>query len=1017
MKPLKLTMQAFGPFAGTQEVDFTRLGENPLFLINGTTGAGKTTILDGICYALYGSTTGDEREGKQMRCDFADASVTTVVTLEFALGDKCYRVEREPDQEVAKLRGEGTTEKKAKVALYEITDDGSKLLANKAKEVSEHIENLLGLNASQFRQVMVLPQGKFRELLTASSDQREKILASLFQTHVYEQIQKKLAEMASGIYRQHQEYKQRQAVLLQSAGVDTEEALLQQQKELQPQLEGAQKQKDAADERYAAVQLEAQQAKALESAFAEHERLQQELRDCMALSPQVAVQQQELGLAQQASKILPAWHAWQKAETALGGVQKQQQHQAGVVEAAGQALQAASARAAMAVKAFAAVDGLKAEKIKLEGYRPLLQKLANARAALATTEKQKNSAGSALQKQREAVKASQEKLQALADEIARLRFEPQELADATAAQQKYEQWLIQKQACVRLQAAHDQLQRECQLARERHGACQAKVDAAEDSLKRLKLGWHAGQALLLARELREGEPCLVCGSTEHPSPAQPGEGHALVEQEEVEDGEAQLKKLQAELARIQEDVAGREATLKAKEIELKDSEVALGEAQALALGELERRLEQARSQVAALQQRSQALQARQQDHDNLANAIAAAEEGLQTLEEKSSQADMACMAAGKDVSATEEALPGEWREAGKLDNEIAHLQAEVGKLTAAKEAAAQVLKNASDKHVESRTSADMLAEQLRSVTLECSNMRDAWQKALAAAGFADEPAFRAASRDEPQQQALQEAVDSWKSRKAELEGSVKQQQQQVQGKAHPDMVALQQKLEKAVQQKQEAEQAWRELTSQQDRLDGVARQLQAGRDEAEKLKAEYQVYGTLSEVAGGAGGNRISLQRFVLGVLLDDVLIMATQRLLRMSKGRYHLQRLDAATDARRTFGLDLAVFDEYTGKQRPVATLSGGESFMAALSLALGLSDVVQGYAGGIRLDTLFIDEGFGSLDTESLDEAIKTLVDLQATGRTIGIISHVTELKEQMPLRVDVLSDRTGSSIRLVV
>ncbi|MDH5518888.1 MAG: SMC family ATPase, partial [Gammaproteobacteria bacterium] len=182
------------------------------------------------------------------------------------------------------------------------------------------------------------------------------------------------------------------------------------------------------------------------------------------------------------------------------------------------------------------------------------------------------------------------------------------------------------------------------------------------------------------------------------------------------------------------------------------------------------------------------------------------------------------------------------------------------------------------------------------------------------------------------------------------------------------------------------------------------------------LDAEYAVYGTLSEVATGQTGNKISLQRFVLGVLLEDVLIQASQRLNKMTNGRYQLVRKEDRAKGNKASGLELEVEDSYTGKTRSVATLSGGESFLAALSLALGLSDVVQAYSGGIKLDTLFIDEGFGSLDQDSLDLAITTLIDLQASGRTIGIISHVTELKEQMALRVDVVSSNVGSSIRTV-
>jgi len=207
-----------------------------------------------------------------------------------------------------------------------------------------------------------------------------------------------------------------------------------------------------------------------------------------------------------------------------------------------------------------------------------------------------------------------------------------------------------------------------------------------------------------------------------------------------------------------------------------------------------------------------------------------------------------------------------------------------------------------------------------------------------------------------------------------------------------------------------AETAWKDIDARVNQLNKIAH------DTSAKLEEAYAIYGTLSDIANGRTGNNISLQRFVLGVLLDDVLMEASRRLYMMTKGRFQLLRKQDKSKGRKASGLELDVEDAYTGKSRSVATLSGGESFMAALALALGLSDVVQAYAGGIKLDTLFIDEGFGSLDQESLDLAIRTLVDLQATGRTIGIISHVSELKEQMALRIDVISSKTGSTIKTV-
>jgi exonuclease SbcC len=242
-------------------------------------------------------------------------------------------------------------------------------------------------------------------------------------------------------------------------------------------------------------------------------------------------------------------------------------------------------------------------------------------------------------------------------------------------------------------------------------------------------------------------------------------------------------------------------------------------------------------------------------------------------------------------------------------------------------------------------------------------------------------------------------------------------QSDVANKAKPDLVAIEQTLLEKVARYQQADQAWRKIEERNNQLKAVKKKLDQAHTKNQALEAEYKVIGTLSEVANGQTGNKISLQRFVLSVLLDDVLIQASQRLVQMSKGRYQLVRKEDRAKGNKASGLELEVEDGYSGKTRSVATLSGGESFLAALSLALGLSDVVQSYAGGIKLDTLFIDEGFGSLDPESLDLAIRTLVDLQASGRMIGIISHVSELKEQMALRVDVISDRSGSRIATVV
>ncbi|MGK0501191.1 MAG: exonuclease SbcC [Oceanicoccus sp.] len=241
-------------------------------------------------------------------------------------------------------------------------------------------------------------------------------------------------------------------------------------------------------------------------------------------------------------------------------------------------------------------------------------------------------------------------------------------------------------------------------------------------------------------------------------------------------------------------------------------------------------------------------------------------------------------------------------------------------------------------------------------------------------------------------------------------------QSDVEDKVKPDLDVIEGSLLAINAIYVQADAVWRKIEERNNQLKAVEKKLEQAHKKNAALEAKYKIIGTLSDVANGQTGNKISLQRFVLSVLLDDVLIQASQRLIQMSKGRYRLVRKEDRAKGNKASGLELEVDDGYSGKTRSVATLSGGESFLAALSLALGLSDVVQSYAGGIKLDTLFIDEGFGSLDPESLDLAVRTLIDLQASGRMIGIISHVSELKEQMALRVDVISDRAGSRIATV-
>ena len=318
--------------------------------------------------------------------------------------------------------------------------------------------------------------------------------------------------------------------------------------------------------------------------------------------------------------------------------------------------------------------------------------------------------------------------------------------------------------------------------------------------------------------------------------------------------------------------------------------------------------------------------------------------------------------------------------------------------------------------IQSQTQKSELENQLTEQQQTALIAEKAWQDALENSLFTDLINFQQSRLSESEQIAIADEIDTYQSDLKTLTVGIEELKAELADQTPPDMELLEQNLTEKSTILTEKDQAFQQFKTRHDNLQNIQTKLTQAKEQQADLDEKYAIYGTLSEVANGQTGNKISLQRFVLGVLLEDVLTQASQRLYRMSKGRYRLQRPENdRAKGNKASGLEIVVLDEYTGNCRPVATLSGGESFLAALSLALGLSDVVQSYAGGIRLDTLFIDEGFGSLDQESLELAIRTLIDLQSSGRMIGIISHVSELREQMNLRLDVRTSRTGSTVKL--
>jgi exonuclease SbcC len=920
-------MNAFGPFASTEVIDFRELGETSFFLIHGPTGAGKTTVLDAMCVALYGKTTGDERTAEQMRSGFASPGHPTSLRFDFAVGRDCYRVERIPRQTRPALRGEGLVNVPPEATLWRrtgLSDDNTpgEVLATGTSDVTEKVVKLLGFSAGQFRQVIMLPQGRFRELLSAGSRERQRILEELFDAELYGSFETFLKERKRTIGRRVDDLRLKIGEVL------------------------------AVHEVEAAEQLQALLAETGEiTAGLEREE---------AAAKQEAVRAQEA--VDEARRIAALFEAEAVAREAA--------------REAGEALAEAEAQATQAGAALAEERLRDPRREELQGRVRDLEALRAKVTALAATQKEHEAAGRAVEECAEALATAQGSCVHAEAEVARLEGEWREAQEAaqqavvkSARVEREADTVKVRLAALRALAAVDADLRSAEEkaleAAALHERAADRVREAAASLDTLERTWREGQAALLAAALAEGEPCPICGSTHHPAPAH-AEGE-LVTTEQVEEVRERLRELeeQEKASAVTKGQTHADAVaLRARRTQIESGLVGQpgfegaqglqGDALTTAVKDLtehqchvEARLRDLGAAVTPPAPLEKALERARVGARDAGAAKDAAREALGKAESGQSRT------AG--ILATQSAeVPEEYRRPGALEEALAAAVEEHGTLTEALESA----REANEKAGQS------LAAAKRSSTEAAARLTEA--------------AAQVEELEPPDLGALEEAArDSGAARDAAVASAAA-------SRRHAEAVA----------------ESFSRVASLNEELETAA--------------AEFSWVALFSDAANRSS---LSFQRYVLGVFLAEVLAAATTRLLQMTRGRYRLHAAAGPVDGRRAGGLDLEVFDEFTGEDRPVGTLSGGEGFMASLALALGLADVVQSFSGGIRLEAVFVDEGFGTLDPEALDAALDTLLALREHGRLVGVISHVPELRERIDCRLEVIPTSKGSTAQLVV
>ena len=931
MRPLRLILSAFGPYAAETVLELEKLGKGGLYLVTGDTGAGKTTLFDAITYALYDHSSGGVREGAMLRSKYADPKTPTFVELEFEVGGKRYTVRRNPEYLRPKARGEGFTTEKADATL---TYGDGRPPITKAKEVTAAVTEIIGLDYNQFSQIVLIAQGQFTRLLNASTEERSRIFRKLFRTQRYQQLQERLQLESSRLNQQRMEQNVRIGQILSGVSCSSDD----------PDAEAlAALSEQTAPETVLALleQLTARQA----------EELQQTSTKRLAVENQLDALQQALGQAEQAAllrqKLTEKQAELDKLLPALDSARAENERHAGDREQL-DLLARKIAQADTDLSGYDALDTLLSQETEARGSAHLEQAkarknremLANLDASLAKTDAELS-----------ALAECETTRVTLASQAEQLTRHGQAL---TALENLLSDCTLRARAAKKAQEAYQKAALE-----------QEKAHQTRDRLERAFLDAQAG---LLAQTLTEGSPCPVCGSVHHPCravlpPAAPTQAQvdtakqtaAKVDQNAQEASAAAREALTAERE-------GR-STLRRDAEALLPARFADGASAPTTLGLLRTAAAEERETLSRTQETLHTAQAQNTSdcrrRTQLERDRKTLSEQRNALEAEASQADQKAAAQAATAAA--------------LAQRIAETKAALPYSTRAEaEQSRQVLKS---EHERIRTA----QEQAETALHRC-------EQAVAAANSAV--------------QTLTAQIASDNS-------------------APVDLTALKDEQLTLQAERTSLSDAEKALTAQLLPNQKALRDYRKLSGERSALEQRWQWVGALAATAGGtlSSKQKIKLETYIQMTYLDRILVHANTRLMQMTAGQYELERV-GAENQRSQSGLDLGVIDHYNGTRRSVKTLSGGESFKASLALALGLSDEVQSAAGGIRLDTLFLDEGFGSLDDESLEQAIQVLAGLTEGNRLVGIISHVAALKDRIEHQVVVKKARSGgSSVELVV
>ena len=1036
MRPIKLTISAFGPYASKQVIDFEELKGRNIFVISGKTGAGKTTIFDAISYALYGEASGESRETDSLRSHFADDNTETYVELEFELRGEKYTVNRVPKQKKKKARGEGYTEKSADATLT--LPDGK--VITKVKNVTDKIIEILGITREQFKQIVMLAQGEFKKLLLADSVEREGIFRKIFNTYDFEKIQAELKDKAANLSKNRTKSKHEMEINLKNIKGEHDivideyvdfplvieklkdllerdnniyKTLNEEGKEVDNNLQVKYQEKAIIETNNNLLKEKEIITKALEELLSKEDEYKNKSKTIIDGKNAKEVKYIEDKLIETTKKLTKREEDYNLSLKNIDSLKLKQ-------EEANKLLQIEESKECDREKLSVEINNLNKLEEKIIELDSLNNKVMHLKQSAENSKLQIINN----KKETEELKKSKEEKELQLKDIATLETKKVELESDIKAKNKT---LDEVRELFKVIRSFQNTYIEHNNKAKEYKEFEVEYKKVKENYEKMDDLYKKEQAGILASKLQENEPCPVCGSTNHPNKATIKENLKIPTKEELKVAKENLDKLEKEnlekinnlttlnsnkttyLEQVNNHLSMLSATLNIdKTFNSETAKVVKN------LGtELKSVIDKLKDELLKVIDKISLKEKIEKELNLITTTINEREHSLIKLEECEKNYTTELTQNITKIDEYKKEIPENITDLKTLNNLI---EVKTKELNISKEKLAKLRlenENLAKKLEGENSTSKEINKSIEELKLEIANNKANFNEAIKEQGFDNIQTYEDAKLQISMVESLEKEVENYNSElkltKAKQEDIINKTKDIV----FMDITTIDEEIRSIQNNKKELESKLRELHAIIVGNKTILKNVENLNIEFKEIEEEYKVLGELADLANGKKAPYISFERYILASYFEDIIEAANIRLEKMTGDRFSLIRKTSKSKGAGQKGLELEIYDNYTDSSRDVSSLSGGESFKASLSLALGLSDIVQSNAGGVSLDTMFVDEGFGTLDPQSLDNAIDSLLELQRGGRLVGIISHVEELKERIDAKLEVTSTSKGSKV----